>query len=393
MSESLLHELQHAADLALKSETVQEGIHHLSRAFTLLSVEASRLKNGYSKLQERLAAVNQQLEVLLKLLPEAILFIDLEGMIAFANGAASRLLAKELEGIRFWDLFPDDHFGFSMRESLKFGIAHRLLYKSFPPMELEISSAFVFDGAKSGHGLVLILRNIVEKQRLLAIVNQADRMKRLGEMAAAMAHEIRNSLGGIRGFASLLCRDLAKDSHLQEMASSIVEGAKALEKLVSAVLHFSRPIQIQPQSADLGAFLKSTVKFVKADPAFPQNVRIAMNIPNAPVLAPFDSETFKSALLNLVFNAIQAMPEGGNLSLSLIQLEGCCQIAIADTGIGMDEDTQQHLFSSFFTTKKRGNGLGLVETQKIIHSHQGTIDVRSAPGRGSTFTITLPLRR
>jgi len=327
---------------------------------------------------------------------EAFLFIDLPGNLQIANDAAYKFFSLPADaaiGRSFWDLFDDDYFGFSMRESLKFGLPHRLIYKSHRLLELEISTSFIFIGPPPDHGLAVIARDISERQRLQRSLQQGERMKDLGLIAAQMAHEIRNPLGGIRGFASLLVRDLEGAPHLQDMAGAIIDGTKTLEKLVASILHYARPIQVQPQTKEMGAVIKEVATFVKVDPAFPPSVKMALHIPNDPILAPVDAEVFKSALLNLTFNAIQAMPEGGLLSLSLIRLEGCCQIVIADTGIGMDPDTLEHLFSPFFTTKKMGNGLGLVETEKIVKAHRGSIDVRSQPSKGSTFTITLPLRR
>jgi signal transduction histidine kinase len=410
MSENILQELQRSADLALKSQSVQEGVHHLSNAFALFSEEAARLKIAYAKLQERFEAVNGELGTkvaelnrttrllnnVLRHISDAILFFDLEGTLAVINDAAGKLLGLDPERAlfkRFWDLLPDDFFGFSMRESLKFGISHKLLYKTLPPKELEIGTTFVYEGPKPYHGLIVALRDVSEKQRLQLIANRNDRMKELGEMAATVAHEIRNPLGGIRGYASLLYRDLASQQNLAEMAALIIEGTKALEKLVTTVLHYSRPIQIAPRSIEIGQFLKQLVKFVKVDPACPPQVKWSVHIPDAPLLAPADPEALKSALLNLIFNAFQAMPLGGTLTLSLLKIDSCYQISLSDTGIGMGEEQLQRLFSPFFTTKEKGNGLGLVEAQKIVQAHLGSIDVRSQPNKGTTFTLTLPLKR
>lgn len=406
MSDQILQQLQESANLALKSQSAQEGVQHLSRAFALFSEEAARLKSAYAKLQESFQTVNQELAIkaaasnrlthylnnILKNISDAILFIDLEGVVAMFNDAAQKLLKIKAEAVlfkKFWDAFQDESFGFSMREALKFGIAHKLLYRK----EMEISTTFVYEGPKKYHGMIVVLRDISEKQKLQLIAARNDRMKELGEMAATVAHEIRNPLGGIRGYASLLYRDLEKEAHLQEMAGFIIEGTKSLERIVSAVLHYSKPIQIQPQTLDLGAFLKQIGKFIRVDPAFPANVKLALHIPDAPLLAPIDPEALKSALLNLIFNAFHAMAMGGVLTISLLKMETACQIGVADTGIGMEEEQLKSLFSPFFTTKQKGNGLGLVETQKIVQAHFGSIDVRSQPGLGTTFTLTLPLKR
>lgn len=359
-------------------------------------LQPNLLQNTYLTLQERSSPVNQELThylgAILERISDAIVCVDLEGKVLIFNEAAQKLLLRKKEevvGKTFWETFADDLFGFSMREALRFGIVHRLLYRK----EMEISTGFVYEGPKRNHGMLVVARDISEKQRLQLVASRNDRMRELGEMAATVAHEIRNPLGGIRGYGSLLYRDLEGAPHLQEMAGSIIEGTKALEKVVSAILHFAKPVQIQPQTLDVGAYLKQVGKFVRVDPAFPSHVKLALHIPDAPLLAPFDPEALKGALLNLIFNAFQAMPLGGTLTLALLKQENSCQIAVTDTGVGMDEEQIKSLFSPFFTTKQKGNGLGLVETQKIVKAHFGSIDVRSQPNKGTTFTITLPLKR
>lgn len=406
MNDPILQELQQAANLALKSENMQEGVEHLTRAFNLFLNESARLKKAYSNLQERFQAVNQELATkaanlsrltgyltnILKNISDAILFIDLEGTITLFNTAAQKILNREPDTVlfkKFWEVFDDDAFGFSMREALKFGISHKLLYRK----EMEISTTFVYEGSKIYHGMILVFRDISEKQKLQLIASRADRMKELGEMAATVAHEIRNPLGGIRGYAALLFRDLEGQTNLQEMAAHILEGTKGLEKIVNTILHYSKQVAIQTQTLDLGVFLKQVGKFVKMDAAFPSNVKLILHIPDSAALVPFDPTALKSALLNLIFNAVQAMSQGGELTISLLMMSSSCQIAVTDTGVGIEEEQQSLLFSPFYTTKKGGNGLGLVETQKIIQAHLGTIDVRSKVGKGSTFTITLPLKR
>ncbi len=333
------------------------------------------------------------LQIVLKNIQDCLLFVNLEGSIITMNDSAKKTLGISQVPPRFWDIFSDEYFGFSMKEALTFGISHKLLYRSYPTKDLEISSTFLFDGPKNCHGLLIVFRDITEKQNLQSIINRNERMKSLGEMISSITHEIRNPLGGIRGYASLLYRDLENQKHLQEMAGLIIDGTKALERLVTSVLQYARPIQIRPQSTEIGQFLRGLVRFIRVDPACPKTLRWDLHIPEDPLIAPIDGDTLKSALLNLIFNAFHAMPNGGIITLSLLKTENCYQIAISDTGIGMDETQLQRIFSPFFTTKDQGNGLGLVEVQKIVQAHYGTIDVRSRVGKGTTFTLTFPLLR
>jgi signal transduction histidine kinase len=177
------------------------------------------------------------------------------------------------------------------------------------------------------------------------------------------------------------------------MAKFVIEGTHNLETLVTTVLQYARPVHMHIQPVELGQFFRNLVKFIKVDPAFPENIKLHLHLPFRSLAISIDPEAIRSAVLNLIFNGFQAMPNGGSLTIALIKQEASCQIEITDTGVGMDEDALSRLFSPFYTTKQKGNGLGLVEVQKIIQAHLGSIQVRSSLKRGSTFTITLPLTR
>ena len=335
------------------------------------------------------------LQNVLQFVHDGVLFINQDGIILVMNDAARKILRRHpfSPEMRFCDVFPDEHFGFSMKEALHFGISHKLIYRSLPPKELEITTSFLGSGPKSCHGLLVLFQDVTEKHHLQTLIHRDERTQKLGEMVATITHEIKNPLGGIRGYASLLYRDLAHQKHLQEMSGYIMDATKALERLVSRILQYARPVQLQIQSIEMGPFIRQFVKFMKTDPACPKNVLWELHIPDVPLIAPIDSEVLKSALLNLILNAFQAMPLGGTLTLSLLKTGSCYQIAISDTGIGMDEEQLKKIFSPFFTTKEKGNGLGLVEVQKIVKAHYGTIELRSCVSKGTTFTLTLPLKR
>jgi signal transduction histidine kinase len=340
-----------------------------------------------TKLQELQPGVNVEVaKLILERLGEGVLFVDLGGKLLECNGSAQKILGVGMvQGRLFWEVFADDRLGFSMRESLRYGICHGLVVRDM----LEISTAFYY---KAPQGLLVLIRDISEKKKLQALIHRSDRMRELGEMAAKLAHEIRNCLGGIRGFATLLLRDLSGQSHLQEMVSRVIEGTKSLEKLVTSVLVYAKPDEISLSTLDLAAHLRQIAKMMKIDPVFPPNVAFELHIPDAPLVISFDPEALKRCLINLLMNGIQAMPNGGTLTLSLFQTGETCQIIVSDTGVGMSEEMLGSLFSPCFTTKKSGNGLGLVEVKKIAQAHGGTVDVRSAAGRGSSFVITLKRR-
>ena len=336
-------------------------------------------------MQQQLQKSTQHtLSVLLENSTQGILFIDRKGSITqFNTLAASFLNCSDPKTIQI----PDDFFGFSIKEALRFGLIRKTFYRSIHGRELEITTA------KSDLGLILFLRDCTKSEAARQQTQRSELMRELGELAATAAHEIRNALGGIRGYAMLLHRDLEQQPPLQKMAATLLEGVRSLETLAIGILHFARPVSIQLQSIEMGLFLKQLGAFVRIDPLFPKNITLEIHIPQEAILIPIDSNAFKSSLLNLIRNAFQAMPQGGSLTISLLRQDQCALISISDTGIGISEEDQRLLFSPFFTTKQKGTGLGLVEARKVIQAHGGTLEVRSQPEKGTTFTIILPLRR
>jgi signal transduction histidine kinase len=238
-----------------------------------------------------------------------------------------------------------------------------------------------------------MIRDVTEMRYLQTLADRADRMKVLGEMAAQVAHEIRNPLGGIKGFASLLKRDLISHPEMQQMAASIVEGTDNLNHLVDQILHYSRPVQAHTEATDLILLLKQVKEHIMADAnIYKSNINIHIETSFSKISLPLDTGLFKSALLNLIVNAIQAMPNGGTITLALRKQLYHVILSVSDTGTGIPEDLIPKLYSPFFTTKREGNGLGLIEVQKVIHAHGGTIDVTSIVNQGTTFIIKLPIK-
>lgn len=417
MTKELFHELLNATQKALKSQNVEESIHHLAAAFQLFSKESNQLNESYQELKQRFENVNLDLEKsnlelrktikelkfvsaylnnILKHTNQGLLFIDTDGLIITHNAAALNLLDKkdhELSFKNYFQEFTDDYFGFSMKNALVLGSSPKEHYLLLNEKQIEVSSSFVSEAPKPYQGLIVFLKDISEITSLHEEVSRSNRLKEIGQIATTVAHEIKNPLGGIRGFAALLSRDLEHKKPLQEMADQIIEGTKTLERLVSSILHFIRPVCLQVEKVNLSKLIKDLIKLIKVDPAFSEDVFLECHVPNTALFAYIDKELFKSALLNLVRNALEAIEKKGHISISLMKNNDSSVIDISDSGIGMNDQELENLFSPFFTTKEKGNGLGLAEAYKIITAHMGKVTVRSAKGIGTTFTITLPSKK
>ncbi|HSW72244.1 MAG TPA: histidine kinase dimerization/phospho-acceptor domain-containing protein, partial [Chlamydiales bacterium] len=355
----LLSELEKALELIEQAENAPAALGHLKRASLLFTEETEKLRSSYAKLNAELEKTNlrflqkaqelntlsQYLNSVLKNISQGLIFISNKDIILTFNDAAAALIERDMKELllkRYSHQFKDDFFGFSMEDALHFGLALPVSYITFHSeergkREIEVTTSFVHEGIAPYQGIILLLRDITDMKRLQEISSRNDRLKALGEMVSTVAHEIKNPLGGIRGYATLLSRELEGNNQLQEMSGHIIEGTKTLDRLLSKVLHFARPIQVLPSSLDLSAFIRQVCKFVKMDPAFPKNVQIDTHISQDPLFVPFDAEAFRSALLNLMVNAFQAMPQGGVITVSLLKQDPNCLLSISDTGIGIEE--------------------------------------------------------
>lgn len=355
------------------------------------------------RLQEKMAEldkVTQYLNGILDHISQGILFVDLEGTITTYNAAAEKILGVSAEKALFhpfWSHFSDDQLGFPLKEGLK---TQELPETSFATLttphgtrELQIHASLVIKTAEEGaRGAIILIRDVSKIRHLQAIADRNSRMKEIGETVALITHEIRNPLGGIKGFASLLQHDLADRPEQQKLATHIVEGADALNALLTNILDYSRPLQIEPEKIDLITLIQEQIEAIQADSNLNRNITINFEKPQTELPLPLDPHLLKSALLNLMVNAIQAMPEGGTLTLRLEKNTHFAHLQVGDTGEGIPSDLQKKIFTPFFTTKFEGNGFGLAEVHRIIQAHNGTITVTSQENKGTTFTIKLPLK-
>ncbi|MDB5329072.1 MAG: two-component system sensor histidine kinase [Phycisphaerales bacterium] len=235
-------------------------------------------------------------------------------------------------------------------------------------------------------------KELSEKNRLL---ERKNRLAALGEMAAGMAHEIRNPLGGIQLYASLLAKDVADRSDSLELVRKISGGVKRLEGLVGQVLQFTREINVHPAAMDLADAVRQAVEY--AGPAFEaRSTRCVVEGPDAmPVTA--DPLLLGQAILNLLLNAAEAAEQadgGGQVTVRytppLAESEARqFHLAVTDSGPGIPPAILDRIFNPFFTTKAKGTGLGLAIVHRVVEAHDGTILAANVPGAGARFEIRI----
>jgi signal transduction histidine kinase len=231
----------------------------------------------------------------------------------------------------------------------------------------------------------------------------------MGEMAANMAHEIRNPLGSIELFASLLKKQLTDIPEKVEIAENIISGVRNLNRTVTNILQYSKPAEPMIKEIHIEKVLEDLVLFMKQ--RIPESIKLITKFSKRSLLTEGDSELLKQMFSNIMLNAIQAMPNGGFLTIttsyrktsqnlmkksfqnkSRIKVPSFyLRIKFKDTGIGIDSKDLKMIFQPFFTTKKRGTGLGLSIIDKIVQQHDGYINVKSKLGKGTEITVELPI--
>lgn len=433
MSNGKLTDLQDAAREAVRSESANDKIEALSRAFRLFSEETQRLEAAHTQLKQDFEAVNQELKQtntrlneklkeldtstsylrnILSNMSQGLVFINQASIITTYNKSAEDILMRPAIEVLFQPFkqsFDDNVFGFSIQNSLKNKLvpAHsfiRLNPGSSRQRDLEIDARYMEqkDGQVMSsrldptldfsEGLIILVRDVTEVRKLKLLAERNERLKELGEMAAMVAHEIRNPLGGIKGFASLLRRDLSSQPELQQMANYIVEGTDTLNRLVTNVLNYARPVQAVFSPTDLRRLLEEIRDRVNIDEVLSRHTQISIKCAERSCIAAIDTQLIQGALLNLIVNAIEAMPQGGTVTLWLATTDEYAVLKVIDTGTGIPDEYISKIFLPFFTTKPHGNGFGLSEVYKVIQAHAGNIEVTSSEGKGTTFTIKLPLK-
>ena len=224
----------------------------------------------------------------------------------------------------------------------------------------------------------------------------------LGEMAAVVVHELKNPLGGIRGFAELLDRDLEEGDPRKRSVGKIMQGVETMDRIVKSLLDYSKPVKLNPRRVEMAKVIDEVISFFAMDESQKKaDIRITRNYHQEQVSCQLDTGQFRQILLNLLHNAAQAMSNGGEIRVDLgpdaertdtghRKTDETILLKISDTGTGMNKTTLEKLFTPFFTTKQGGTGLGLSTVKKIVEAHKGEIQIQSELGKGTTVILRLP---
>ena len=254
------------------------------------------------------------------------------------------------------------------------------------PLHLSVGKMTV-DGEQRFTG---ILRDLSARVRIEKQLREQTSLAKLGEMAAVIAHEVKNPLAGVRGAVQIIGTRLPKGSKDASIVTEIVSRIDTLNGLMKDLLLFARPPQPKLAVVDIGALVTTTANLLRGDPEFEH---VEVRVSGEPARALGDAELLKIVFVNLLVNAGHATQGRGTIHVSLASIADMCEIAFTDDGPGIPADMLEKIFTPFFTTKVRGSGLGLPTVRRLIEAHQGTISISCPPTGGTVVTVQLPCER
>ena len=243
-------------------------------------------------------------------------------------------------------------------------------------------------GIESQGGYMLLIRDLSEVDALRKEVARSQRLATVGKLAAGVAHEIRNPLSSIKGFATLIGQRHGEDPKDRQISDIMIQEVDRLNRVVGQLLDFSRPLCVMASCVDLRQIVDSTLCLVE-EQAERKAIRIGNRVETG-LIAHLDADKVRQVLLNLYLNAIDAMEEDGHLIVDGRIDDTEIRLQVTDTGCGIEDAELPHIFDPYFTTKTTGTGLGLAIAHNIMEAHKGTISVNSLPGQGTVITLCFP---
>ncbi|MGD8613964.1 MAG: ATP-binding protein [Desulfobacterales bacterium] len=351
---------------------------------------------------------NRYMAHIFESIPTGVVALDAKGKIVSFNRTAERITgrsADEVMGQMFDGVFQADYFQnpalhlnhiLSTRETTEIKTILGGASKGKNNLHLNVAIS-PLNSVKDGHiGTVLSLTDITRMRNLEMQAKRTGRLAAMGEMAARIAHEIRNPLGSIELFSTMLIDDLQEFDEQKALAEHISAGVKSINNIVSNLLLFMRPDQqLDEQVLDVHEALKDSLFFANHLLDGQDDIDVLTQLTTETLFVKGDLELLKQVFLNLILNAIQAMSGGGQLQISSHKTSsysdtGLAEVHLIDNGCGIAPADMPKIFDPFYTTRKKGTGLGLTIVHNIIKLHGGSIDVTSSAD-GTKCIVTLPL--
>lgn len=389
------------AQLTNNLEKIKKGLAQLRFD---LGIPIAPIKGEIGEIVEAINGLAQSLletrsmhDNILDSLADAVITVDSGNTVTYINPAGCELFRcspADVVGNPYLTLFrPDVNFSSPIVDTLQTGREHRDIEVDYPlphrTPHVVASTNVLYDGRGRKLGVVAVIRDITEQFLLRRKMAQTERLAAIGEMAAGIAHELRTPLTSIRGFVQYL-QGSSSPREWQEYGDVIIREVDGLNRIVSELLDLVRAQPLHPVPTDLNQLVRETMILARDDAV---DARIAFVLELAERLPPIEADPgrIKQVLLNIVDNGIQSIAGNGEIRIrTAIDRPGRVGLSVADHGAGIPAEIRERIFDPFFSTKATGTGLGMAIARRIVEGHNGTIEIDSEEGRGTTVTVFFP---
>jgi len=352
------------------------------------------MAQSYRSAKASLSRIKAFSDHLVERMPIGLIAVDKNMRIALSNNTAGSILAvspPDISGKGAVECLPSALWklisGLEDRKGI-FETEIECVLKDGKTVPLEVSATELKDEKGDFLGYIILFKDLSEVRSLRREVARSQRLASLGSLAAGVAHEIRNPLSSIKGFA-VYFRERQEKEEEKKIAGIMIQEVDRLNRVVSQLVELARPVSVSIKPVSLRTVIENSLTLLERDAA-DKKIEIKTIFTAEDLEIGIDSDRINQVLLNLYLNAIESMEKGGRLTVELSGEEGGAIIKVSDTGPGIDEKDLPHIFDPYFTKKTTGTGLGLSIVHNIIEAHDGKITVESRPGEGAAFTIFLP---
>lgn len=395
--DALQAEAEAAAATAL--ESAPEPSAESSDTVVQVSHKIERLGRRMRNVEEVFSALKENLDQILSNLQD--------GMMLFTRDARAILVSRSVE--RFLNIDRDQILGAPVKEIFdRRTVLGRTVRHAFDAgvsivqeelttesgRRLEISLDFIHENHDSDQsqslGALLTLHDLESVREIESELEVSRRMAAIGRLTSGVGHEVKNPINAIVVHLELLRSKMTGDSGAERHLEIIQSEIHRLDRVVQTLVDFSRPVELQLKDQDLRSIIWSVLMLSSAEMET-RRINVISDLPDHVVNVRVDADLLKQALLNVVLNGAQAMTNGGELSVRLTEDARAAVVKIEDHGEGIPSEIRDRIFDLYFTTKRGGSGIGLAMTYRIIQLHHGQLDVESKVGKGSTFTLRIPV--
>ena len=362
-----------------------------------VSTKIERIGQRMRNVEEVFSALTENLDQILGNLQDGILLFTGDGRAVLVSEAARRFLEiprENILGLHAHDIFdPATALGRVLSEAFDAGgNLSKEEIRTETGRRIQASLEFIHDeDTNQGLGALVMLHDLESVEAVESELEISRRMAAIGRLTSGVGHEVKNPINAIVVHLELLKTKLGDASapavrHLEVIDTEI----HRLDRVVQMLVDFSRPVELDLREQDLRTVIGDVLTLATAELST-RNVTLISNMPSNPVVANIDADLLKQAVLNVILNGAQAMPEGGNLEVALEEDRKNSILRITDEGCGIPDEIREKIFDLYFTTKSEGSGIGLAMTYRIIQLHHGSIEVQSKSGLGTEFVLRIPL--